>query len=835
MKAEKLSFEMDLWGQCDKLHERLNKKISYYKVLVKSLDPFYEIFNDISKKLNSLKISMDPTISHSLYTDDSDSTKTNLYGIALTIEMFRDFLAKIMEYNTQTIFHISKGLEDLIKKVQTEKSEYDNFIKCRKNLSENKAIMDKNMKLYHQKMLAAESAVLDLKNFEIIKLSVNNDTSLIENKNLLEEKAVQLTNDSVKPFKMYSDSVDKVNEIRVESIELQKHLLYKYQNIEEEVGKSNISFANLIFSIEKIIKELLDKTISETQNNIKNININKDIKQLILDYKGNEKPEKNILFINFPSSINFDEGEDNKSFEINKKSVEFIKERIESEYPNYAPELEIEKNDMREILYKLFETYEQEKADKLMSFIKNSKTHRFFLILLSKLRTRNRYLQTKIMIDLLGKILNNILNESEKYKIYDNAKNCIILSQTFYYKNNDEKFYLLNHIKNHKWLKSVDYWINFGELMIDAEMDKLLENYPDLTKNDIITNSDKITVNLRKKINDIIYSQILPFVNNMNEFKLGYKDIVEITEGILTQYPFLNDEQKDIVYGFISENKEEMDKLRKEYYENHIKKKEELNKNKEIKINKCQTMKENDIKPLLKSNNENSIPEKEKEQNISKVNKENKENPFPEKDKNISKINHEKPLPEKDKNESKKNINNNNKANEIEYKINQNIMKNSNNIVKNKDKKDNQDKIKTKEVPIDLPRSISISLPLPKKFQNQENSENVGGGGGFFKNIKSKFTNKEKEEEKKLKNIDVKNQSKKEDKKIKNNETTNQVKKEIEKKMIKFDPNKDKIHQLKPVPKENHNIKTNISENQKTNANPFGVVLKKINKTKDEK
>ena len=278
MKAEKLSFEMDLWGQCDKLHERLNKKISYYKVLVKSLDPFYEIFNDISKKLNSLKISMDPTISHSLYTDDSDSTKTNLYGIALTIEMFRDFLAKIMEYNTQTIFHISKGLEDLIKKVQTEKSEYDNFIKCRKNLSENKAIMDKNMKLYHQKMLAAESAVLDLKNFEIIKLSVNNDTSLIENKNLLEEKAVQLTNDSVKPFKMYSDSVDKVNEIRVESIELQKHLLYKYQNIEEEVGKSNISFANLIFSIEKIIKELLDKTISETQNNIKNININKDIK-----------------------------------------------------------------------------------------------------------------------------------------------------------------------------------------------------------------------------------------------------------------------------------------------------------------------------------------------------------------------------------------------------------------------------------------------------------------------------------------------------------------------------------------------------------------------------
>ena len=29
MKNEKLSFERDLWGQCNKLHDRLSKKKSY--------------------------------------------------------------------------------------------------------------------------------------------------------------------------------------------------------------------------------------------------------------------------------------------------------------------------------------------------------------------------------------------------------------------------------------------------------------------------------------------------------------------------------------------------------------------------------------------------------------------------------------------------------------------------------------------------------------------------------------------------------------------------------------------------------------------------------------
>jgi hypothetical protein len=270
------------------------------------------------------------------------------------------------------------GLEDLLKKIKKEKEEYENFVKCLKNLADNKVIMEKNMKFYHQKMSAAENSVLDLKNVEIRQLSISNDTSVIENKKLMEDKANILTNDAVKPFKIYLDSVKKANEIREESIERQKHLLYKYQSIEEDIGKSNTSFANLIFSFEKYEKESTEKIISDLQVLLNNLSINKRIKQLILDFKGNEKPEKTILFIHFPSTIKFDESDDKMTFEVYKNSVEFIKEKIQQEYPDYDEQFEKDKNDLRELLYKLFKEYDSEKAKKIKEYLMNAKIHSYF-------------------------------------------------------------------------------------------------------------------------------------------------------------------------------------------------------------------------------------------------------------------------------------------------------------------------------------------------------------------------------------------------------------------------------------------------------------------------
>ena len=66
----------------------------------------------------------------------------------------------------------------------------------------------------------------------------------------------------------------------------------------------------------KFQKEFVDEIIINI-NNIKNsINIEKYIKQLILNFAGNEKPEEEIKFINFPSVIDFEKNESNETFRI---------------------------------------------------------------------------------------------------------------------------------------------------------------------------------------------------------------------------------------------------------------------------------------------------------------------------------------------------------------------------------------------------------------------------------------------------------------------------------------------------------------------------------------
>ena len=47
--------------------------------------------------------------------------------------------------------------------MKEEKNEYEEFHRSLKVLSDSKKVMDKNMKVYHQKMYRAEQSVLNLK------------------------------------------------------------------------------------------------------------------------------------------------------------------------------------------------------------------------------------------------------------------------------------------------------------------------------------------------------------------------------------------------------------------------------------------------------------------------------------------------------------------------------------------------------------------------------------------------------------------------------------------------------------------------------------------------
>ena len=577
MEIEKPSFEIDLWGQYNRLHERLGKKIDYYKNLRKSMEPIGISLTDLNKKLTSIKLIMDPTIPIELYKDsktpNSSSTGlyTNFYGVPLTIKVIIEFITNSVDFHLQTLFYIINNLEKLINKMKQEKNEYEDFQRCLSPLSDSKKAMEKNMKEYHKKMWAAEQSVLDMNKIEYNQKAICDDITIIEPKDIIEAKAVKLVIDAIKPFRIYENSVKKANKLREETIIKQKHLLFTYQDIEEEIGRININISNMFFSNLKFQKEFIEEKKNEIENIKNNINTKKDVKQLIIDYKGGQKPEEIFPFVSFPSVIDFDKCVEDKDFYINISTIEFIQTIIKEEYPKYNRIIEEKKNEMRIVTYDIFYKYNSESEKTLLKYLESQETHKYFLILLNKLGIK-KFQQSSQLINLLGVLLNKILDRAEEEKNYENAKNCIILSQKFYYYENNENCYLLDKIRNHKWIITSDFWFDLIDKMISQEIDKFITYHPEITKDIILNNSVKMSDKIKFKLSELLFSQMLPYAKNMTEFKLPLKTIVEIIENFCQKYNYLNDKYKESIYGIISDNRDEIENLRKECNKNNINK-----------------------------------------------------------------------------------------------------------------------------------------------------------------------------------------------------------------------------------------------------------------------
>ena len=117
MEIENPSFEKDLWGQCNKLHERLGKKIDYYKNLLKTFEPILISFGELNKKINSIKFTIDPTIPAEIYTyskvngDNSIKTESKCFSFSLTIKIIKESIKNVVDFNYQILFHIKTKLE----------------------------------------------------------------------------------------------------------------------------------------------------------------------------------------------------------------------------------------------------------------------------------------------------------------------------------------------------------------------------------------------------------------------------------------------------------------------------------------------------------------------------------------------------------------------------------------------------------------------------------------------------------------------------------------------------------------------------------------------------
>jgi len=92
--------------------------------------------------------------------------------------------------------------------------------------------------------------------------------------------------------------------------------------------------------------------------------------------------------------------------------------------------------------------------------MKEKRCRKFFVVILSKFRIKGLFTIEEKSFYQLGEVLNKVLNEVYINKDYEAFKSFLILSQTYYKKqeNNEEKVFIQNLFETHEVCRDVEFW-----------------------------------------------------------------------------------------------------------------------------------------------------------------------------------------------------------------------------------------------------------------------------------------------------------------------------------------------------------------------------------------
>lgn len=434
------------------------------------------------------------------------------------------------------ILDLIKGLKDNFKKYF---SKYDEFINYQKKF-ENKLNEIENLKnIYITSAQKAESAT-----YNSLKRNIFNESSInsneIPDKNYLNTLAK--TNLEKYRTKLEEGNIDlkSFNAKQIELFKKEKELEIQYNSVYSDCLMEYLEYQLLLSGSEKEIKEKII-TLNEENNKTK-----------LKDYLNNFKQKNEINFEQYQTHIEFDTSKDPEElsacYMAYNELAHYIGKYKEDDFYDETKKIQISQ-EINRILH-LDEKISDEDFEKLIKIVDNNKGQTCFINFLSLLRANGIYVKSKKFIIIIAKILNIILEYAEKEKNYENAKNCLILSQTFYYLDlNDKKIFIFNLIKENKWIKGPHFWRSFIDIKLKEEF-------------------EKAHIYKKSNLNDILLTQLLPYINNMRQLDLDIRIIIKIVDEFIEQYNYLDDESYNIVFSLISSDIEEIKKYRKEYKEN---------------------------------------------------------------------------------------------------------------------------------------------------------------------------------------------------------------------------------------------------------------------------
>ena len=576
-----------LWGKIDFLHEKTLKEHSNLNIFSEIITKYQQALTDFSKSIDNIKRK------NSDIVDEKEKDNT----IDLAITNFKQALKSHVDEFKECSNHMKKSIiNPIIKtiddKYTEEKELYYQYNKSKNLYNNSKINLEKARKEFEASAKICESNIFNM--IQSKYQALNSEEDLVKYEERMKLSITSTKNLEDKYYKLLEDT----NKARENEINKQKELLKFYQIINTDFYlKLNCIISYFIPMVKKMFTSIL-LSMDALDYRFKNINIQQDMNNFIEKNKTDFKRDDPIPFIPYTPEADLTknfagiEKKELETLDINYQVISTMHQNFRDIRKDLNMIEEEKKYRLRFLCTQIFKigpgiSFNPKEKKELINLLKEPFYKSYFLVTLSKQRTKGRFQRSETLIKDLSDIIHNILDESQKNKDYESAKNCIILSQTFFHEkknqknqNDIKKIYLFDYIKNYKWLQSLDFWEGIIEHMIQNEIAK---NEEVNKKNNVINETQE---DIKSRLSNIGFSQVLSYSNNMIEFKIEKKDITKIVDSFIKKYG-IEESMAEAIYENIKntsplEEDEEDEKYFKEYEEEfQIKKNNMINNDEE--------------------------------------------------------------------------------------------------------------------------------------------------------------------------------------------------------------------------------------------------------------
>ena len=522
------------------------------------------IKNDI--KANNIEVDLPPiykmtNIFFKQFKNQINGLKLFLKGIDISIKDFKNALEKIKKENETYKKNYLEIKQDFLQNIscyqKTNKELLTNYSKIENQIAQF-SFLKSNGDIYNN-------------NKNVLNINIDNIENDINIKMIeLKKKEKDFLNKDVERKNYFINYKNKSDEY-VKG--LKKNTLLIIENLKLSFEKFlsyyancyHINYSQLSPDIKKIqemkneneYEDIIKENLIEINDNIV-LTSNEKYKPILYDIQIlknkaiNQKLYEKLIKNGYDIKL--------ENFELNEDDIFFIVKKMYNfsliNKEGYNIEKENKKLYIIKIVNKMFESIDkrnkivndpkisEEKLTKLNQYVETDKDCRIkFLEKLGNKRAEAVLELHNNLFNIIVKLFLIISDAILKENDMDSAKHVLILAQTFYKNENDEKVYLYHKIFNHQIFQKQDFWNEYINIILLSEIKKR-----ELNEKQLGRKLDEQSIN--KRNNDILFAQSLTMAECMKNFALNKDQIINIIKPILDNYK-VTQENRDSILEFI--------------------------------------------------------------------------------------------------------------------------------------------------------------------------------------------------------------------------------------------------------------------------------------------